>query len=163
MVRDKGKIKTVWMIEEYDTPEEYTKGIPSRHPVKFEENLFLNEGINNIWNALAGATGLTPFNNTNSQLGVGDSSTIEGPTQTDLLATTNKLYKGMEVGYPQYGTNQKMVFRSVFGEDDANFAWREFTVRNGATALINLNRKVSDQGTKLAGQTRALTLELSLS
>jgi hypothetical protein len=53
--------------------------------------------------------------------------------------------------------------RSVFGSADANYAWNEFSVRNGATADKNMNRKVEAQGTKASGQTWTLDLQITLS
>ncbi len=128
----------------------------------FPGNLLLNEGINALWTLVAGGSE-TAFNNANARLGVGDSSTAEDASQTDLQAATNKTYKAMDASYPAYGTSQKITFRSTFGASDANYAWNEFTVDNGGTALKNLNRKVSAQGTKTSGQAWQLTLDITLS
>jgi hypothetical protein len=70
----------------------------------------------------------------------------------------------MEAGYPAV-TNQSVNFRSVFGSSEANFAWEEFSVMNGAdeTTAKNLNRKVSAQGTKASGQTWQLDLTITFS
>jgi len=87
---------------------------------------------------------------------------IEDPTQTDLQAVTNKTYKAMDTGYPTSGTDQKATFKATFGSEDANYSWQEFVIKN-STSLICLNRKVSNQGTKVSGQTWTLTVELSLS
>jgi len=125
-------------------------------------NLLLNEGINALWTLAAGGSE-TAYNNANAELVVGDSSSAEAATQTDLQAATNKLFKAMDTGYPTYGTAQKITFRSSFAGGDANYAWNEFSVRNGNTANKNLNRKVSAQGTKTSGQTWQLTLEITLS
>lgn len=124
-------------------------------------NLLLNEGIDEAWLLVLGSGG-TPYNNANAQLGVGDSTVAEAATQTDLQATTNKLYKGMNAGYPTSGT-QKATWQSDFTSTEANYAWQEFSLRNGATADKNLNRKVSAQGTKASGQTWTLTLDITLS
>ncbi len=128
----------------------------------FPGNLLLNEGINALWTLVAGGSE-TAFNNANARLGVGDSSAAEAATQTDLQAAVNKLYKAMDATYPTYGTSQKITFRSTFAGADANWAWNEFTADNGGTALKNLNRKVSAQGTKTSGQSWQLTLEITLS
>ena len=125
-------------------------------------NILLNSGINELW-TLVCSSGGTKFDNTNAQLGVGDSNTAENATQTDLQATTNKAYAGMVSGYPTYGTNQKATWKASFDGNAANFAWNEFVVRNGATASKCLNRKVSAQGTKTSGQVWELTLEITLS
>lgn len=125
-------------------------------------NLLLNEGINALWTLAAGGSE-TVYNNANAELGVGDSSTAEAATQTDLQAATNKLFKAMDASYPTYGTSQKITFRATFTGSEANFAWNEFSVRNGNTANKNLNRKVSSQGTKTSGQTWQVTLDITLS
>lgn len=125
-------------------------------------NILLNEGINAIWTLSCGGSE-TAFNNANARLGVGDSAAAEAATQTDLQAGSNKLYKAMDVGYPTFGTLQKGTWKATFGSAEANYAWNEFSVDNGAAALKNLNRKVSAQGTKTAGQTWALTLDITIS
>lgn len=130
--------------------------------VEFAPNMLLNEGINAMWTLIAGGSE-TAFNNANARLGVGDSSAAEAATQTDLQAAVNKLYKAMDASYPTYGSSQQIVFRSTFGGTDANWAWAEFSADNGGTALKNMNRKVSAQGTKISGQSWQLTLTITLS
>ena len=127
-----------------------------------EGNILLNEGINNgIWPLVAGDASATPFDNTNARIGVGDGTDPEDATQTGLTGL-NQAYKGMDAGYPTYGTNQEIVFQATFGETEANFTWNEWTVDNGATAGVNLNRKVENLGTKSTG-TWVLRVSLSLS
>lgn len=104
----------------------------------------------------------TAFNNANARLGVGDSSAAEAATQTDLQAAANKTYKSMSASYPSRAA-QTVTWRAVFASADANYAWAEFCVDNGATALKTLNRKVSAQGTKASGQTWTLDLQITLS
>lgn len=128
---------------------------------EIERNLLLNVGINELWTILCSASG-TKYDNTNAQLGVGDSSVAEAATQTALQGT-NTLYKAMLTGYPTYGTSQQAVWKSQFTETEANFAWNEFAVRNGATANKLLNRKVSAQGTKVVNQVWELTLTITIS
>jgi hypothetical protein len=129
----------------------------------FKGNLLLNEGINELWTILGSAASGTKFDNTNAYLGVGDDATAEVATQTGLIAVTNKLYVAMDSGYPTYGTSQLISFRSTFGSSDANWHWQEFTAANGSSdAAKNLNRKVSDQGTKVSGQQWQLTLQITL-
>jgi len=124
-------------------------------------NLFLEEGINYIWSALCGET-FTPFDNANAHIGVGDGTDAEDYSQTGLLGT-NKCYKGMDTGYPTYGSDRKATFRSTFGDTEANFAWNEWTVANGSDdTATNLNRKVESLGTKSEGSTWILTVELSI-
>jgi hypothetical protein len=127
-----------------------------------EGNVFLNEGITFIWQAVSGVSGLTYFNSTNSYIGVGDGTTAADPSQTGLLGT-NKYYKEMDSGYPQI-SGTKLIFRSTFGGTEANFTWNEWTVANGSSdTAVNLNRKVESLGTKTSGATWVLQVELSIS
>jgi len=152
-VKDGVKLRGHWVIEKYDEKGNLIE-------TSEFENLFLNSGINEIWKLVTGNGG-TAFTNSTAQIGVGDSTTAEAATQTDLLGT-NKTYKGMDTGYPQSGTGQQAVFRATFGGTDANYSWNEFVIKN-STSGICLNRKVSNQGTKASGQTWVITVTLSLS
>ena len=157
-IKDSIGFKTHWKIEKFLNDEMAKLGIPYEIS-KFDGNLALNEGLNALWTLVCGGAE-TAYNNATAQLGVGSDATAEAATQTDLLDAT-PTWKAMDSGYPTYGTSQKAAWKSTFGADDANEAWNEFSVRNGATANKNLNRKVSAQGTKTSGQTWILTLEIS--
>ena len=144
-----------WKIEKYD------KNGKLYEVSEFDHNGLTNAGINELWTLVCG-TGGTQFDNSNAYIGVGDSSTAFDATQTDLQGT-NKLRKGMESGYPTYGTGQKATWKASFGGSEANWSWQEFAVFNAGSGGTMLNRKVSDQGTKTSGQTWVVTLEISLS
>ena len=122
-------------------------------------NILLNEGINQLWTILCSSGG-TKYDSSNAQLGTGTSNTGEQATDSAL---TSGVWKGMMASYPTYGTSQKATWKSEFLSAEANQAWNEFSVRNGASADLMLNRKVSAQGTKTAGQVWELTLEITLS
>jgi len=119
-----------------------------------EHNCFLIEGMNAMWNLILGLTE-TPFNSSNAYIGVGDGTTAENESQTGLQGT-NKYYKGMASGYPKGPADagdKKAVFRSVFGANEANFAWNEVTVANGGSdAAKNMLRIVASKGTKSSGE-----------
>ncbi len=69
----------------------------------------------------------------------------------------------MEATYPT-NASQKVTFRAVFTSAEANYAWEEFTVSNAADDTgDNLNRKVSNQGTKASGQTWTVDVEITFS
>lgn len=125
-------------------------------------NCLLNVGINEIWDLVSGVVSGAAhiFDNANSRIGVGDSTVAADPTQTDLQASTNKYYKGMETGFPT-STNQKITFKSSFGADEANFSWNEWVVKQ-ATSAICLNRKQESLGTK-SGGTWTLQVDIQLS
>lgn len=161
LIRDVILHEAHWTIRKYASDKDYRAG-RAFAVVEIPDNLLLNEGITALQNLLTGGAE-TNFGNANAYLGVGDSATAEGATQTGLQAVTNKLYKAMEATYPQI-SSQTTTWRSVFGSAEANFAWNEFTVANGnSDAGDNLNRKVSAQGTKASGQTWTLDLSITWS
>ena len=110
--------------------------------------------------AAIGAAG-TPFNNANSYIGVGDSSTAFSASQTDLQAAANKFRKAMDATFPSGGSNV-LTFKSTFATGDANFAWNEWGVFNAASGGTMLNRKVESLGTKTNTQTWAFTVTLTV-
>lgn len=151
----------VFTIRKYKDRQAFEKGVPFETSV-FEGNCLLEEGIGTMWDLIMGAGG-TAFDNTTSYIGVGDSSTAAAAGQTGLQAVTNKTYKGMEAGYPSR-TDQTVTWRAVMGGTDANFSWQEFTVANGnSDTAINMNRAVSNQGTKVAGQIWTIDVAITLS
>lgn len=138
-----------------------------------EDNLLMYGGASCMWQCLLGnGTGtasqtLTYFNNSNSYLGVGDSTTAVAATQTDLQASSNKLRKAMNATYPQQtdGTTSaaaSAAFQATFGSSDANFAWNEWGIFNGSTGGRMLSRKQESLGTKSSGSW-VLTVTLTLS
>ena len=150
--------KTFWRIEKVRNGEDKLYEV-----FEFEGNIFLNEGINLLWNLACGAGG-TPFNNANAYIGVGDDNTAASAAQTGLQAAVNKFYQGMVVTYPTSGSSQISVFRAAIGDGDAEYDWNEFTVANGnSDAATNLNRKVQAAGTKGAGETWTVTMTITIS
>ncbi len=173
MIKDTMTMKKKWTIRRYRNEQDFLAGKLSKTimdaegkilPGKsvFEGNVMLNEGIGEHLLLLSGGAA-TAFSNATAHLGVGDSTTIAAATQTGLQASTNKLYKAMENGYPSI-SGQTITFRSVFTGTDANYAWQEFTIANGTDdSAVNLNRKVDDQGTKASGQTWTIDLAITFS
>lgn len=162
---DLAKHKTLWTIRKFEKDGDYEAWLRGEakpyEVVEIEGNVLLNEGIAELHN-LAFGTGGTKWDNTNAYLGVGTSATAESATDTGLIAAS--LYKGMETSYPTYAT-QVTTWRAVFGSAEANVSWQEFSVSNtsGGDTGVNLNRKTSDQGTKTAGQTWTLDLQITWS
>jgi hypothetical protein len=124
-----------------------------------EGNCLLNTGIDEMWDLIVGDSA-NHFNNAGVQIGVGDSSTAASPTQTDLQAASNKTYKGMESGYPT-SSSQQAIFKSSFGDGDANYAWNEWVVKQSTSGKC-LNRKAESLGTK-SGGTWTLEVTITLS
>lgn len=149
---EKGEHKTNLKIEKRKIGENEPYAVD-----RYEGNVFLNSGIDNIWTLVAGGTA-TAYDNTNARIGVGDSSGAEDATQTGLQGTSTA-YAGMNSGYPNFGTNQQIVFRSTFSGADANFSWEEITIDNGS---VNLDRLVQSLGTKASGTEWTAELQLSI-
>ena len=168
MADDQFRIKTITILEKYEADIEPFRGReeeffrlhePFERKVA-EGNVGLKEGKNAIWTLVCGGTA-TAYNNANARIGVGDSNAAEADTQTGLQGA-NTAFRAMDTGYPTFGTNEQAVFAATFGMAEANFAWEEWTIDNGATANKNLNRKVQALGTKLNTETWRLTCTLSL-
>ena len=161
MIKELVGRKPKWTVTKFASEKDFKDG-KSYERLSVDGNILLNEGITALQNLLTGAAE-SAFNNANSYLGVGDSSTAEAAAQTALQAATNKLYKAMDATYPQI-SSQTTVWRSTFASADANFAWNEVTVANGnSDSADNLNRKVSAMGTKQSGQVWTLELQITWS
>lgn len=144
-------------IEPYRGSEPaFHDGFKPYEVIEGEGNCLLNVGIDEMWDLIVGDSA-NHFNNASAQIGVGDSNTAANATQTDLQASTNKTYKGMETGYPT-STTQKATFKASFGASDANYTWNEWVVKQSTSGKC-LNRKVDALGTKSSG---TWTLEVSI-
>ena len=163
------KWRCQWKLEKREgdinackTPEERLKFLEEAVPYKVMEgegNLMLNEGINALWSILCETTPTEDrYTAANARIGVGNGTTAAAATDTGLVGGSTA-FKAMESGFPTFGSAQKAVFKSSFGDVDANFAWDEWTVDNGATPNKNLNRKVESLGTKSSG---TWTLEVAI-
>lgn len=125
------------------------------------ENVALNVGLQYLIDVICGIGTTTKWDNSNARLGVGSDTTPEDAAQTDLQDTT-PTWKAMDATYPQRSA-QVAEWRATFGSEDANEAWEEFAVDNGATAHKLLNRKVTSKGTKSSGETWTLSLKITFS
>jgi hypothetical protein len=103
----------------------------------------------------------TAFNNANSYIGSGDSTTAFAATHTDLQAATNKMRKAMDATYPQRSANV-LTYRSTFATTDANWAWQEWGIFNASTAGTMMSRKVESLGTKTSAQSWQMTATITL-
>lgn len=132
-----------------------------------KEGMIVNAGKSHFISNLRGDS-VTPFNNANSYLGIGDSSTAASVTQTDLQAATNKVRKAMDVDYPKiYGeaggpsNPGEIAFRATFLTSDALFDWNEFALFNASSSGTMLDRFVYAAGTKPNNQIWELNLILA--
>lgn len=152
----RGKIAGIFQIDRFDADGKlYDHGRPF-------PNIFVNVGLAAVWN-LVTAQGGTAFSNANARLGVGDSNAAPAVGQTDLQAAVNKLRKAMNVGFPNAPVNGLEQWQSDFTGAEANFSWQEFAIFDAAAAGTMMNRSISNQGTKTAGQTWRLTYSFTLS
>lgn len=112
----------------------------------------LNLARDMIADAIIGGTAYTKFNNANARLGVGNSNAAFNASHTGLQGAQTA-YKPMDATYPQRSGNV-VTYRATFGTADANFAWEEIVVDNGAQAL---SRTVTPLGTKTSAASWVLT------
>jgi hypothetical protein len=133
------------------------------------EGMLVNAGKDFLIKALRGDS-VTPFNNSNAYLGVGDSSTAASVAQTDLQAGVNKLRKSMDAGYPKiYGEGGgpsnpgEILFFSTFTAVEANFAWNEFGLFNASSGGTMFDRFTQSLGTKPSNQVWEFQLTLNFS
>jgi hypothetical protein len=135
-------------------------------------NLLTTAGLTRITNLLTGG-GSPALTATTARLGVGNSSTVELVTNTDLGAASgagNRQFYVMDLGYPAVSAGV-LVVRATFAASDANFAWAEWgidigtpTVANGTTVNACLmNHKVAAMGTKASGGAWSLTANITFS
>ncbi len=131
-VKNKRKIlekifeKAVWTIRKFRNDEDYKADRPYEVS-SFEGNLLVNEGINEVWKLVCGSGG-TQYSNANAYLIVGTGSGAADPTDTEATFTSG-VKKGMDTGYPTYGTNQKATWKATYGANDANQAWNLYQLR----------------------------------
>lgn len=115
---------------------------------------YLNLAGEIIADAVSGGTTYNRFDNAHAKIGVGDSSTAFNSAQTGLQAATNKFEQAVDATFPTRATNV-LTFQSTFATTDANFAWNEWGITNGAQYL---NRKVESLGTKTSAATWRFTV-----
>lgn len=132
-----------------------------------EGNMLMYGGASALWDRLINSSPtVTEFDGTNGYIGVGDSSTAEAATQTDLQASTNKHREILDAA-PTHtdGTGdgaQTVSFVATFETGDANFAWEEWGIFNASSGGRMLNRKVQSFGTKTSSDSWVLTITLTL-
>lgn len=141
--------------------------------LRVDGNLLMYYGASLLWEWAIGngtstsADDLTYLDAANAFIGVGDSTTAAAETQTDLQASTNKVRRGMNSGYPSHtdggaSTSAAVEFQATFGSNDANFDWEEWGLFNASFGGRMINRKVEDLGTKTAGNVWVITVELGI-
>lgn len=104
------------------------------------KNAYVNTG-GALFLDLLMAAGGTAYNNANSYIGVGDSSSATTAGMTDLQAATNKLRVAMDATFPSR-SGQVSTWKSTFGTSQANWQWNEVALFNHASTGTMLARGV---------------------
>ena len=133
-------------------------------------NLITNAGWTRLMNLLTAQGATQALDATHARIGVGNVSTAEAYTDTDLLASAGSANRWFQLvtGAGSLGT-RTLTFTATFGTADGNFAWNEFGLdfgtASGNTVTAPLfNRKAGiAQGTKVAGQTWTATAVVTFS
>ena len=113
---------------------------------------------NFLVSALVGSN-TVPFDAAHAHLAVGNSN-IQFQFGQDRLQGALTARRPMDPGYPIVNP-PRITFKSTFGPDVANFAWREWGVFNHPITGIMLNRVVEDNGAKQSGQTWVLEVDIT--
>lgn len=161
-ILERGGHQTKCVITKYANYEDSINNKPYEIVTNLEKNELTNEGINYLLTMVAtdAKTG-TPWSSANANLIVGTGAGAADPTDVEGTFTAG-VKAAMAATYPTYGTNQKATWKASYGTPTANQVWGEFGVLSQATSGKLLNRKVSAQGTKVAGQVWELEIELTL-
>lgn len=162
-------------IEKYHNDEDYKNNKPY-DIIDIKGNTALINGLKLLWNLAIGNgddTNKYFFSSSNACIGVGNSSASANSAQTGLLGSS-RYYKPMDqstgIIYP-YITNNTVTFRAKFGSTEGNFTWNEWGVINGnpmspgqrdESTMVQLNRKVESMGTKVAGSTWVIVVDLTI-
>jgi hypothetical protein len=159
VIEDSGKHATLWKINRWLSEEDFKNAAPY-NTSEFDGNIFVNAGLNLLWTILCGGAG-TAYSHANAYIAVGTNAT--GAVATDVALGTESARVAMDTSYPTYGTSQQAVFRSTFDSSTANVHWQEFGVFNAVSGVTMLNHKISDQGTKTAGQVWQVSCTITIS
>jgi hypothetical protein len=166
-VRDSGKFRPG--ADLVPSVFRYFRVPPYSVTVDHDCNMILQAGWVALLGGIAGTSITTKWGATVGRIGVGDSATAASYAQTDLQASTNKYYQ-LVSSAPTIATGSSpatLTFSAVFASGNGNFAWQEFVSDEGTASNTGpvvatcLNRGVSAQGTKAAGQTWTATETIS--
>jgi hypothetical protein len=151
-------------------------GVKDEFHMESAYNLIVTTGLTFLSNRLTGGSsgGATnPLSAGYTRIGVGDSTTAASVSQTDLQASTNKLYKQIvSSGYPSI-SGGAIQWQSIFGSAQGNYAWQEWGIDNGGTGTAGgtandnstvatlFNRSVASLGTKASGTTATITVTIT--
>jgi len=158
--KDESKAVIQWSVEKFlakNSAEIEEKGIKPYEVITGKpHNCLLHEGISTMLGLLCAIGSEVAYSNANARIGVGNDATAPADTQEGLLGAS-QLYKAMNGGYPAKSGDHNIEFQGDFIDGEAEFAWAEESIDNGATPNKNLCRQNTALGTKPTGQTWRLT------
>jgi hypothetical protein len=96
---------------------------------KIIKNLIVDVGKESILKYLGNISG----GGYSAQIGVGDSTTAAGSSQTDLQASSNKLWKALQTD--RVYLTGTLYISSDFGYSEGNFTWNEIGLRDNNNVL----------------------------
>lgn len=138
--------------------EKFRDGEDKPYEVLESHNIWLTTGWTNILSVITGAS-TSHWDSANTRIGIGDNATAAGAAQTDLIAATNKTYKGMVSGFPTTPASGTVQFKAVFLTSEANYAHNELVVKNNDSGVC-WNRNATGWGTKPSSENWYYTVTL---
>jgi hypothetical protein len=115
------------------------------------KNLVVNVGKDSILKYIGNITG----GGYGNQIGVGDSTTAAALGQTDLQASSNKLWKSIASTERVY-VRPTLYLSADFGYSDANFTWNEIAIRDNQGTPVMWARQVDSSPLVKTSSKRAI-------
>lgn len=101
------------------------------------QNMIVNVGKDSILKYLGNITGGGYAN----QIGVGDNNTAAALGQTDLQASSNKLWKNIDSASRSY-IRPTLIVNTTFDFSEANWTWHELGLRDNQSTPVMWARQV---------------------
>jgi hypothetical protein len=156
---ERGKWRCDWRIDKWNDSGDFSAGLPPDEVLTVEGNLLVNSGIQLLEDLLVGAGGTAYSSGVNAALAVGsDSATPPAATQTALVAELARKVATATV------SAQTVTFQATFTAGQGTGSWNEAGAFNNPTSGgTMLNRMQQALGTKPAGATWVLTMNITIS
>lgn len=149
--------RTVIRFDEWRSERDFYM---ERSPVStytHQGNVLTSGGVNAIWSLVTGGTSPVPYNNTNSYIAMGSSTTAASSGQTALVSELGR--KQATVTIQGVG----ITWTALFQTGDANGSWNEVGVSNASSAGTFIDRAVlSATVTKNVSNVYSVVLTITL-
>jgi len=146
-----------YRVDKWNRNEDFEAGLDPDEVLEGEGNLLVNAGIALLEDLLIGAGGSAFSTGVNATLGVGTSAAGADATETALDTEIDRKTATAVV------TDQTVTFQATFNDDDSAGVWAEAGTFNALIAGTMLNHLVQAMGTKGAGATWVLTMNIVIS